>query len=789
MRVTLQTQAPVDVPLDKLTRTGSILSVQFSFSLHWKLFAAVLSLVCLLSALGQAEKTSSATTAMKAVAEQVEGDWADGRWNQVDVGPFMSAAINTPQGRTLKGIAIKVGDTSQATVCFNTELLGYSAAWTEGFLEFDSRRYGLTGSTKPKGRILFANGITPSWAHDGKLDDPRPRKLGSLPRNWARYRGLYRHGNRVVLSYTVNETGVLETPWAGNADDQLFLTRTFEFGKSAKPLIGLIAAKRGATAVLQKTDGLDVAHLPDGDETLWVVALGQGSGLAVENDRVLLTVKPGATKRLAKVLIIQTPLGQAQAVAALAKANATMETPSRLAEGGPGLWKPLTTRGVIGKPKDSFAIDTIKMPFDNPWNALLFAAGHDFLPDGSALVATVHGDIWRVEGIDTSLRKVTWRRFATGLFQPLGLKVIGDYGYVIGRDQITRLHDLNGDGEADFYECFNNDLLSAGGGHSFATSLETDSRGNFYFTKCSENTRHGGSLIRISADGSKLDVFATGFRNPNGLGIGPGDVITVGDQQGGWVPETRVDVMHQGGFYGFMPMHHRAEEPKTYDPPFAFVPRVLDNSAGGQVWVPEGHWGALGGRMIHLSYGRCTALLALPDETHPGTQGAVLRLPGRYLSGAMRGRFNPHDGHLYVSGLRGWQTSAVHDGCFQRLRFVGGALRQPIRYATRAGELELSFDVKLDRKLAEDPESYSLEQWNYLWSSQYGSKDWSIRDPKKNGRDKVAVPSTTLQPDGKTVVLSLPDLNRAMQFELKFDLDAADGEIVRGSIAGSINEL
>ena len=726
---------------------------------------------------------------MKAVAEQVEGDWADGRWNQVDVGPFMSAAINTPQGRTLKGIAIKVGDTSQATVCFNTELLGYSAAWTEGFLEFDSRRYGLTGSTKPKGRILFANGITPSWAHDGKLDDPRPRKLGSLPRNWARYRGLYRHGNRVVLSYTVNETGVLETPWAGNADDQLFLTRTFEFGKSAKPLIGLIAAKRGATAVLQKTDGLDVAHLPDGDETLWVVALGQGSGLAVENDRVLLTVKPGATKRLAKVLIIQTPLGQAQAVAALAKANATMEAPSRLAEGGPGLWKPLTTRGVIGKPKDSFAIDTIKMPFDNPWNALLFAAGHDFLPDGSALVATVHGDIWRVEGIDTSLRKVTWRRFATGLFQPLGLKVIGDYGYVIGRDQITRLHDLNGDGEADFYECFNNDLLSAGGGHSFATSLETDSRGNFYFTKCSENTRHGGSLIRISADGSKLDVFATGFRNPNGLGIGPGDVITVGDQQGGWVPETRVDVMHQGGFYGFMPMHHRAEEPKTYDPPFAFVPRVLDNSAGGQVWVPEGHWGALGGRMIHLSYGRCTALLALPDETHPGTQGAVLRLPGRYLSGAMRGRFNPHDGHLYVSGLRGWQTSAVHDGCFQRLRFVGGALRQPIRYATRAGELELSFDVKLDRKLAEDPESYSLEQWNYLWSSQYGSKDWSIRDPKKNGRDKVAVPSTTLQPDGKTVVLSLPDLNRAMQFELKFDLDAADGEIVRGSIAGSINEL
>ena len=111
----------------------------------------MLSLGCSLSALGQAEETTPATTAMKAVAEQVEGDWTDGRWNRVDVGPFMSASIHTPHGRTLKGIAIKVGDESQATVCFNTELLGYSAAWADGFLEFDPRRYGLIGRTKTKG--------------------------------------------------------------------------------------------------------------------------------------------------------------------------------------------------------------------------------------------------------------------------------------------------------------------------------------------------------------------------------------------------------------------------------------------------------------------------------------------------------------------------------------------------------------------------------------------------------------------------------------------------------------
>ena len=235
-------QAPFVPLLDKPPHLPSILPVKFVASPRCKSFASVLALGCSLNALGQAEKTSLATTAMKAVADQVEEDWADGRWNQADVGPFMSAAIHTPLGRTLKGIAIKVGDTAQATVCFNTELLGYSAAWTGGFLEFDSRRYGLTGSTKPKGRILFANGMTPGWAHAGKLADPRQRQLGSLPRNWARYRGLYRHGNRVVLNYTVGETGVLETPWAGQADGRLFLTRTLEFDQVAKPLTGLIAA-------------------------------------------------------------------------------------------------------------------------------------------------------------------------------------------------------------------------------------------------------------------------------------------------------------------------------------------------------------------------------------------------------------------------------------------------------------------------------------------------------------------------------------------------------------------
>ena len=164
-----------------------------------------------------------------------------------------------------------------------------------------------------------------------------------------------------------------------------------------------------------------------------------------------------------------------------------------------------------------------------------------------------------------------WQRFATGLYQPLGLRVVKDQVFVLGRDQITRLHDRNQDGEADFYETFNNDIMIGGGGHSYATCLESDPEGNLYFIRCAEGTPHGGVLLKVSADGSRLSVVATGFRNPNGLGVSPSGVITAADQQGTWVPETRLDVVKLGGFYGYMPMHKRATAPITFDPPLMWL--------------------------------------------------------------------------------------------------------------------------------------------------------------------------------------------------------------------------
>ena len=166
-----------------------------------------------------------------------------------------------------------------------------------------------------------------------------------------------------------------------------------------------------------------------------------------------------------------------------------------LTRGGPAQWpQVLTTRGTLGR-FGPYAIDTIAPPFENPWKALLFFGDHDFLPDGSAMLCTMEGDVWHVEGLDATLGQVRWRRFASGLHQALGLVVVDGLVHVLGRDQITRLHDLNGDGEADYYECVSNAYVTSPAGHDFICGLQRDAAGRFYTV----SGKQGLSRIRRGA--------------------------------------------------------------------------------------------------------------------------------------------------------------------------------------------------------------------------------------------------------------------------------------------------
>src|SRR5262249_15448143 len=152
----------------------------------------------------------------------------------------------------------------------------------------------------------------------------------------------------------------------------------------------------------------------------------------------------------------------------------------------------------------------------------------------------------------------------------------------------------------------------------------------------------------------------------------------------------------------------------------------VDNSAGGQAWTRDAKWGWPEGQMLHFSYGQCRAYALLPQKVGDIMQAGAVDLGVKFLSGVCRGRFNPRDRHLDVCGLNGWQTAAQRDGCLQRMRYTG----KPIATATGLEALTDGVRIRFGRPLdksATDPKAWSVEQWNYRWSGDYGSKDWSVR--------------------------------------------------------------
>jgi azurin len=420
----------------------------------------------------------------------------------------------------------------------------------------------------------------------------------------------------------------------------------------------------------------------------------------------------------------------------------------------------IETKGELGT-QTPFATDRITIPFDNPYGTLFFITAHDFFSDGtSAAIATMTGEVWLVKGIDEKLEKVRWKRFATGLHQPLGMKIIKDKIHVLGRDQITCLHDLNGDDEADFYECVTNAMQTSPGGHDFIVGLETDAQGRFYFASGNEG------VCRITGR-DKLEVLATGFRNPDGLGISPdGKFLTTSVQEGDWTPASSICQIELGKNEG---AHFGAGGPKNGQPPepvLMYLPRGEDNSASSQAFISGKEWDSLkgDGNLVHLSSGGGSAWLVMRQNVKGRWQGAAVKISGNFDSGPQCARFNPKDGHLYVNGMQGWGSYTPKDGCFQRVRFTGGEKPVPVGFEARDNGVIIRFNQPV--KDSTEASQFFAQCWNYHYSAAYGSPEYSVKYADTPGHDPLEVRSVQKLDGGKTLFLEIPQLIPASQVHL-----------------------
>ncbi len=774
------------------------------------------------------------------------------RWYAMDYGPCLSATIQDSdgQGFSLKGRAIDLG--AGAWVTFDTELLRMADAVTSGYLKLRGTTYdGAHGPVSSLvGDAAGSVGVMPGWAKAGSFDDPRPIPHGPLPRDWGRFKGSYLNGEEVVLAYEIGKTRVLEKFDVVEHEGQKAISRTLELaahtgaleivlstfskrdnggvegdslfvfepelilpkkkaGRKAGKNKGKKGAKKNAKAksgnVKPSVKAENVTPVPI-SQAVVIVSGSDQITMQAGLERLTATIAPSSETQRIKILYWRGKTSDRGQLSGMASAAGPASKLEALCHGGPARWpETLQTEGKVAESTAAYVVDTITVPKSNPWNSWLRFGAFDFVDANTAALSTWSGDVWLVSGLDGDLKTLTWKRYATGLHDPLGLKVVDGVIYTHGRDQITRLKDLNGDGEADLYETFNNDVMITKGFHEFAFDLQTDAEGNFYFSKgapvrpggrgFTKIVPHNGTVLKLSKDGQKLDIFATGLRAPNGIGVLPNGVVTSGENEGTWVPACRINYMRQGAFMGVKDTSHRLALPGTYEDPLCWLPMSVDNSGGGQVYVSSDAWGPLKGQFLHQSYGHCSVYLVLPQEQDGRIQGGVVRIPVDFASSQMRGRFHPKDGQLYVCGFKGWQTRAVKDTAFQRVRYTGKPIHLPTGMTVTADGIYLGFSETLDPETATDLESYVVEQWNYKYSVAYGSAEYSPSKPEKKvkkgvkNRDAVAVKSATLLEDGRTVFLAIDGLKRVMQMRINYNLDSAAGELIEGDIYNTINYL
>ncbi|MEQ8812533.1 MAG: hypothetical protein RIE59_25915, partial [Imperialibacter sp.] len=408
-----------------------------------------------------------------------------------------------------------------------------------------------------------------------------------------------------------------------------------------------------------------------------------------------------------------------------------------------------------------------------------------------AVLCTTDGDVWKVTGLLDEKGTLVWKRIASGLFQPLGIKVLEEKIYVTCRDQLVLLRDLNGDEETDFYESFNHDHQVTDHFHEFAMGLQADNEGNLYYAKSGRHARESlipqhGTLLKVSKDGSKTEIIATGFRAANGVCINPDGSFIVTDQQGYWNPMNRVNwIEGKGKFYGNMWGYNPPKDSSRagMEPPMVWIDMEFDRSPSELLWVDSKKWGSLDGSLLSFSYGYGKIQLVLTEKVDGQRQAGVIDLPGvKFLSGVMRGRFNPEDGQLYACGMSAWGTSQMmRGGEFYRVRYTGSPLSVPVALAAEDDGVRLSFASELDRNKAMQPTNYEVQTWDIVRSRKYGSKRYNMQT--------LPIRGVQLSRDGKTVKLFLEGIKPVDIMTIAYAVTDVQGNELKGKLQNTIHHL
>lgn len=464
---------------------------------------------------------------------------------------------------------------------------------------------------------------------------------------------------------------------------------------------------------------------------------------------------------------------------------------------------------------EAFALSQVEVPagIDDQ------VGGLAFLDDGRLAVAFHRGEVF-IRQTDGS-----WKQFAEGLHEPLGLLPDGKGALIVmQRPELTRLEDTNSDGKADRYRTLWDDFGMTGNYHEFAfgpargpdgalyVALNLASSGAGVFKEIrgtwseigqasrqqlmSGQTKtagrmysrvpYRGCIMRI-ADGGRgaAELYATGFRSPNGIGFDAQGRLLVNDNQGDWRGSSPLQVVTKGSFNGhpaslvWTPGWDKGDplalpvdelEKRRQAPGGVFIQGELSNSPTQPAVFPKS-WGALAGQVVFGEMNAARLVRFVGEDIGGVHQGAMIPfLDTKALrNGNHRLAFAP-DGALHVGKTH---LSWAGNNGIVRIEAPKAlpALIESV-HLTATG-----FEVRFTEAIDLASYQVSLRRFRYLYHVRYGSP--------KTDEAPLLVRSNILSKDRRTMAIELGEpIREGFIHELSFPgIRSAAGEEILGPVA------
>ncbi len=388
--------------------------------------------------------------------------------------------------------------------------------------------------------------------------------------------------------------------------------------------------------------------------------------------------------------------------------------------------------------------------------------GMDFLPDGRLVVSTwdPSGGVYVLDGVQSGdPQKITVKLIAAGLAEPLGLKVVGKDIYVLQKQELTKLIDHDGDEMIDEYYTFCNDWRVSANFHEFAFGL-AEKDGYLWGTLATAIEPGGastqpqipdrGKVMKISLADGHREFVAQGLRTPNGIGIGVDGELFVADNQGDWLPASKIVHVKEGAWYGSRSVDFEGTAGLKEALPVVWLPQdEIGNSPSTPLYLKDGPYA---GQMVHGEVTHGGIKRVFVEKIKGAYQGCVFRFTQGLEAGVNRLVWGP-DGALYIGGIGNpgnWgQTGKLWYG-LQRLKYNGKPTFEMLAVRARSDGMEIEFTEPLQPGDGWDRGAYLVKQWWYKPTENYGG-------PKLD-EEELDIRSVSVSQDRRRVFLELEDI-------------------------------